>query len=305
MWMKLINWFGPFLFCTLILLSGFSSPVHATDIYVLTSDSSKTTQQITADIQKKIPSIKLITDISTNTKNKDAVYITIGPSALQARLLQSQIDGVTISVFTSSQVYHSILETIPASHKKDVTAIYADPSPLNQLRLITLLYKKPTNVAVILSDKTIFLEKNLFNAANQTNTNLTIEKFSDGETINRVLNSISTVPVILATPDNNVFSQENIRNILLTSYRRNQAVIGFSPSLVKAGALATTYSDIDDVNTQLAEIITSYISTEKLPAPQFPSYFKTVVNENVAHSMDMIVSDDVLLFSHQPRRKQP
>lgn len=304
---ELTRWLSPFFVRTLILalflLSGFLSPICAKEVYIVASDSSTKTQQITADIQKRIPSAQLITSASGSTKSSKAIYLTIGPAALRTTLAQNQLDRMIVSVFTSSQVYQSILESVPTTQKKMVTAIYADPSPINQFRLITLLYKKPTHVAAMLSSKTNYLEKIILNAANKTGTNLTIEKLSDGENINQVLNKIATVPAILAAPDNNVFSQDNMRNILLTSYRRNQSVIGFSPSFVNAGALATTYSDIEDINVQLEELIMSLTSTEKFPEPQFPIYFKTVVNLNVARSLNMVIGDEVLKFSHQPERK--
>lgn len=288
-----------FLF-TLILLSGFPLSVHAKAIYVVTSDSSAITKKITADLQKKIPSAQVISASSIPPESKDSIYIVIGPAALRAAVTQSNMDGVILSAFTSSHAYQSALEKIPASRKRMVTAIYADPSPLHQFRLINLLYKKPIKVAVVLRDNTSYLEKIIRNAAQQTRTNLIIEELIEAKNINDVLNDIGKVQVILATPNNEVFSQDNIRNILLTSYRRNQVVIGFSPAFVKAGALATTYSDIDDINTQLAELTNSFINSVQIPEPQFPKYFKTIVNENVAHSMDMIVGKEVVQFSNRP-----
>jgi hypothetical protein len=55
-----------------------------------------------------------------------------------------------------------------------------------------------------------------------------------------------------------VYNAENFRNILLSTYRHKQGVIGFSSDMVKAGALATTYSEIEDINAQVAEMAAGF-----------------------------------------------
>ena len=128
----------------------------------------------------------------------------------------------------------------------------------------------------------MYLEPILQTAAEQLKTPLTVEKFNDGDNINRVLARIANVPVILAMPDGTVYNAENIKNILVTAYRRSQPVVGFSAPLVKAGALASTYSDIEDIDAQAEEILSEFETSGKLPEPQFPKYFSATVNDDVA-----------------------
>jgi len=292
-----------FRFITLLLTAlfcGLPCIAYSYDLQIVAIDNTDTTKHIIEDLRKRIPSAQLLTDPSKYPKNKNSIYLTIGPAALRAMLAQGFVDGVIISSFTSSQVVHSILEAAPESHKTAITAIYAEPSPVIQMRLISMLYKKTPNVAVILSSKTAYLESIYQNAATQTHTELTIEKLVDGDNLNHVLNRLSDVLVILAIPDSNVFNQDSFRNILITSYRRNQSVIGFSTSFVKAGALASSYSSIEDIDAQVDELITTFTSTGKLPDPQFPKYFSTLINEDVARSLNIVVSDSVKKFSRKP-----
>ena len=114
-----------------------------------------------------------------------------------------------------------------------------------------------------------------------------IEELAPGDDINRVLNRIAPNEVLLAMPDSGVYNAENIRNILLSTYRHKQGVIGFSADMVKAGALASTYSDIEDINAQVAEMAAAFVATGELAPPQFPRYFSTIVNEGVARSLDI------------------
>jgi ABC-type uncharacterized transport system substrate-binding protein len=181
-----------------------------------------------------------------------------------------------------------------------VTAIYAEPSPFDQLRLVSSLYKRRVNVAVLVSDKNEHLLPALRLAASLANVDLTIEFVSREDNLNRILNRVSDSPVLLAIPDHAIYNPENIRTILLTSYRHNQSVVGFSTAFVKAGAVASTYSEIDDVITQLDEMIRQFETSGRLPPPQFPKYFNVSVNDNVARSLNLIVDDGTRKLTRKP-----
>ena len=92
--------------------------------------------------------------------------------------------------------------------------------------------------------------------------------------------------------------------ILVSTYRRNQAVVGFSAAMVRAGALATTYSSVDEIAEQLAEILDAYLATGRLRNPQFPRYWRTTINESVARSLDIVVDETTKRLSHSPASSQ-
>lgn len=276
------------------------------EIQIVTTDESDTTKKVVEDFRKRFPSAQLLSDLTKRRqKKKNTLYITIGPTALRTLLSQGPADGVIVSTYTSSQAYRSIVDSMAPTRPAAITAVYADPAPVVQLRLISMLYKKPVGVAVILSSKTAYLEPILQRAASQTRTELTIENYASGENLNRALNRLADIPTILATPDSTVYNSENIRNILVTTYRRNQPVIGFSAALVKAGALASTYSDIEDINAHVDELISDFEASGKVAEPQFPKYFSVIVNEDVARSLNIVVDDSVKNFSRKPVVRQP
>jgi ABC-type uncharacterized transport system substrate-binding protein len=280
--------------------NGRESPGH--NIQIVAIDESEATRHIVADLRQHIPDANLVADPSKyRRKNDNPIFIAIGPAALRS-LLEQNIEGQIISMYTSSQAYMSILENAP-DHTAAITAVYAEPSPAVQMHLISLLYKRKTGVAVILSSRTAYLEPILQAAAAKENTELTIEKLATGESINRMLNRVGEVSAILAMPDSTIFDAENIRNILISCYRRNQSVIGFSASLVKAGALASSYSDIEDIDAQLYELIAEFEASGRLPAPQFPKYFEVIINDEVARSLNIVVDESVRKFSRKAPTK--
>lgn len=280
-----------------------SSDLKKNDFRIVTVDDSEVTKRIVDGLQKKFPGAPIFTNPNRRLlKKREGIYIAVGPSALRALLAQN-LDGVIVSVFTSGQAYKAILDSMPESRFNAVTAIYAEPAPSDQLRLISLLYKKKVNVAVFVSEKTAYLQPILRQASFQTSMPLAIEHVS-ADNLNRALNRIGDLPVLLATPDSTIYNGENLRNILVTTYRHHQAVVGFSTALVKAGALASAYSGIDDIIAQVGELLNDFQATGRLPDPQFPKYFSVVINDDVARSLNLVIDDEARNFSRKPDARE-
>jgi ABC-type uncharacterized transport system substrate-binding protein len=265
---------------------------------IVTGDDSSVTRRITDDLYKRL--VPVFGGFRTELAQKRRmVYVTIGPVALR-NVMSRKCDCVVIAAFTSSQVWRSVTADLPAPRLMAMTAIYAEPAPADQLRLISLLYKRPVRVAAIVSHETGFLKPVLDAAAA-----VEVEDYSDGDDINFALNRVGQAQVLLAMPDRTVYSAENFRNILLSTYRHNQAVIGFSADMVRAGALATTYSNIEHINAQVADMATDFVNTGELAPPQFPRYFRTAINEGLARSLQVSVTEEAKKFGREPQAKRP
>ena len=258
---------------------------------IVTADDSGVTRRIADDLYKQL--VPIFSGFRTElAQHRRMVLVAIGPVALR-NVAARKCDCVVIAAYTSSQVWRTVTTSLPPSRVLAMTAIYAEPAPADQLRLIDLLYKRPVRVAAIVSSNTGFLKPTLQGIAE-------IEHYDPSEDINVVLNRIGKSEVLLAMPDRSVYNTENVRNILLSTYRHNQAVIGFSADMVMAGALATTYSDIEHINAQVADVATEFVATGELAPPQFPRYFSTVINEGVARSLEVAVDDAARKFGRRP-----
>ena len=278
--------------------SAGSAEIQGFRFQIITGDDSSVTRRIAEDLYKRL--VPIFGSFRTELAQKRRmVYVTIGPVALRNTVTR-KCDCVVIAAFTSSQVWRAVTGDLPESRLMDMTAIYAEPAPADQLRLISLLYKRPVRVAAIVSRETGFLKPLLYGS-----TPVEIEDYSVGEDINYALNRVGQAQVLLAMPDRTVYSAENFRNILLSTYRHNQSVIGFSADMVRAGALATTYSNIEHINAHVADIAHDFVLTDELGAPQFPRYFRTAINEGVARSLQVTVSDEARKFGREPIVRRP
>lgn len=258
---------------------------------IITADDSSVTRRIADDLYKQLAPI--FSGFRTElAQHRRMVLVAVGPVALR-NVAARKCDCVVIAAYTSSQVWRTVTTSLQPSRVLSMTAIYAEPSPADQLRLIDLLYKRPVRVAAIVSSNTGFLKPTLQGIAE-------IQHYDPSEDINVVLNRIGKTEVLLAMPDRSVYNTENVRNILLSTYRHNQAVIGFSADMVMAGALATTYSNIEHINAQVADVAAEFVNTGELAPPQFPRYFSTVINEGVARSLEVAVDDAARNFGRRP-----
>jgi ABC-type uncharacterized transport system substrate-binding protein len=253
--------------------------------HIVTGDDSAQSRRIADDLSQRLT--PLAASFRTElAQSRRLVYIAIGPAALRDAASRTD-DSVVISAFTSSQVVEAVARDARKSGRHaSITAVYAEPAPADQLRLIDLLYRRPVRVAAIVGAEPVNLQP-LLQAAPRA---VVVEAMAPGEDINRVLNRIAPADVLLAMPDSGVYNTDTIRNILLSTYRHKQGVIGFSADMVKAGALATTYSDIEDIDAQVVEMANAFAATGELPQAQFPRYFHTIINDGVARSLDLEVT---------------
>ena len=255
---------------------------------IVTGDDSSLTVRIAEDLYKRlVPTFAAFrTELA---QRRRLVLVAIGPAALRAAAAR-RCDCVVIAAFTSSQVWRSLVDAAPPARAKAMTAVYAEPAPADQVRLAALLYRRPVRVAAILGPDTAFLLPALAGQAD-------VLQASPEDNMGDILARVGRSEVLLALPDGAIYNPENIRNILLSTYRRKQGVIGFSSDMVKVGALATTYSEVEDINAQVAEMAAAFVATGALPAPQFPRYFRTAINEGVARSLDIAVTNEARGFA--------
>jgi ABC-type uncharacterized transport system substrate-binding protein len=124
------------------------------------------------------------------------------------------------------------------------------------------------------------------------------------QSLNDALESIlSESEVLFVLADPVVYNAGTIRNILLTSYRKQVPLIGISQAYVKAGALCAIYSTPDQIAAQAAEVVRHYSESGKLPPAQYPKEFEVSVNTQVARSLDISVKNAAQL--HEELRRIP
>ena len=121
--------------------------------------------------------------------------------------------------------------------------------------------------------------------------------YLEADLIPKLNEALATSDALLAVPDPLIFSRETAQPILLTSYRQQKPLFGYSQSYVRAGALAAVYSSSKQIAKQAAEIaLASQKDANLLPPPQAPKYFSIIVNYQVARSLNLVLKSDEEIY---------
>lgn len=81
---------------------------------------------------------------------------------------------------------------------------------------------------------------------------------------------------------------------MITAYRYQDPMIGFSQAYVKAGALAAVYTTPEQTGKQVGEIAMRALGGKVvlLSPPKYPKHFSVSVNYQVARSLDISIGDE-------------
>jgi ABC-type uncharacterized transport system substrate-binding protein len=117
--------------------------------------------------------------------------------------------------------------------------------------------------------------------------------YHEADLIPKLKEALDTSDALMAVPDPLIYNRETAQPMLLTSYRHQKPIFGYSQSYVRAGALAAVYSTSKHMAKQAAEIaLKSQQSLNLLPPPQAPKYFSILVNYQVARSLNIALKSE-------------
>ena len=235
------------------------------------------------------------TEKLTVAENSELV-IALGVTALEAASRLKHTTPV-LGVFTPLPAFNEVL----AKSRRELgnfSAIVLDQPYWRQLSLIRAILPDAKKVGILfgsVSSQYIELikeegEQRAFSIVDESVT-------QEADLIPKLKILLESTDALLAIPDRLVYNRETAESILLTSYRHQKPMFGYSQSYVRAGALASVYSSGKQVAMQAVEIaVKSQLAPSLLPPPQVPEYFSISVNNQVAHSLNIPLLDEAMLY---------
>lgn len=187
---------------------------------------------------------------------------------------------------------------------RQLSAVYLDQPLARQMELIRLALPDRSRIGVVLGPESQDALNALQLAAKEARFGLAVEKISAAEELLPALQRVlADSDVLLALPDPLVFNKGTVQSLLLTTYRYQDPVIGFSQAYVKAGALAAVYSTPEQAGRQAGEMLQQVLAGKSwvLPPPEYPKYFSVSLNYQVARSLAINVSDEMALYQQLKR----
>jgi putative tryptophan/tyrosine transport system substrate-binding protein len=220
------------------------------------------------------------------------LVIALGVKALGASSKLSYSTPV-LGVFTPLPTYNNLL----ASSRRvlgNFSAIVLDQPNARRLLLIKTILPNLKSVGALLGPTSMQDVDNLKEMGEKIDLNINQENvYQESELIPKLSTLLESSDALIALPDPFVYSRETAQSILLTSYRHQKPVFGYSLSYVQAGALAAVYTNTKQLAKQAAEIaIQSQQAIGGLPPPQAPKYFSVVLNRQVGRSLKIQLTDE-------------
>ena len=274
---------------------------HATNILIIKSSSESYYNQVINQIKQRLDdyctshetacnNIEVQSYTSNESKSVYQQYdlvITLGLKArhyadrylAQAKTINAMIPRLSMTGEGTS---------IPTDQKY---TIILDQPFVRSLYLIRKIIHPANRVGLLLSAQNQGDLAALSKEAEISGLTLVTEFIEQENDIGRKLSQLlDNIDVLLALPDMMIYNRNTVSQILLSSYRKNIPVIGYSAAYVKAGALAAVYSSPEDIGNDIGLIVTQYLEQKKLPSgSSFPRFFSVSVNKKVGASLGIQV----------------
>jgi ABC-type uncharacterized transport system substrate-binding protein len=221
------------------------------------------------------------------------LIVTAGSQALR-NVLASGGTTPVIATLLPRQSYEQIIAEVPPGRTR-LTAITLDQPASRQASFLRQLLPAQKRVGILIGEETADNIPALRRQLSAAGLSLDSESASDnaGGLLGALNALLPRVNVLLALPDSSIYKRDNIKAILVTTYRHQRPVVAYSAAFVKAGALAALYTTPTQIAGQTAELI---LGTAPLPAGAIsPSMFAISINQNVAQALGLGVPDEITI----------
>ncbi|MET1077311.1 MAG: ABC transporter substrate-binding protein [Pseudomonas sp.] len=259
-----------------VLLSGEDSPAaRAFSLALAQQRPQDQVQFVSLDQLKRAPSLE-----------PDTRLVLFGENALAWRLALPQAPP-TLVLRVSRVQAQSHLGTV---RPNGLSLLWSDPPPARQLQLAHLLVPQATRIGVLHDEHSRFLLDELRQAAKPMGLTIVAQSWPDTRDTRPLLALLKQSDLLLGLDDTDLFNPQTVKSLLLTSYAQERALLGPSAAFVKAGSLASSYSDQADWLTTLDRLLDQ--DPRHWPAELYPSHFKVLGNRQVARALGIRLDTD-------------
>ncbi len=170
-----------------------------------------------------------------------------------------------------------------SAQPSQLSLLWSDPPLGRQLQLIRRMLPQARRVGVLFNPHSEFLLKELRLTAQSLNLQIVSQRW-DNTHDNRPLQAVlKNSDVLLGLDDPDLYNPKTAKNLLLSSYSQQVALVGPNVAFVRAGSLVSTYSDQSDWLAVLDQLLDQ--PPGNWPRTLYPKRFKVSSNAQVARSL--------------------
>ncbi|SDZ37319.1 ABC transporter substrate binding protein [Pseudomonas sp. NFIX28] len=212
--------------------------------------------------------------------------ILLDPASLEWR--QQDAHGPATLVLRIGRI--QARQRLGAAASSRLSLLWSDPPLDRQLQLIRKVLPQARRIGVLYGADSAFLLRELHQAAHPLGLEIVAERWDDTNDSRPLQNLLKSSDVLLGLDDPRLYNPKTAKNLLLSSYARQLALIGPNAGFVKAGSLASTYSDQEDWLQVLDDLLDQ--PTTHWPRALYPRLFKVLSNPQVARSLGVEPIDE-------------
>ncbi len=230
------------------------------------------------------------------------LIVAVGLQATRA-VVETKTTAPILSILIRKHAYEELREQFVEEFESSmkISAIYIDQPFGRQLALIESMMQNTdevNSIGVLVGPNSIRSQQNLEKSVIRTNNILNVIRVNNRDYAIAALDVLlEDVNVILALPDSTIYNSRTARGLLLSAYRKQVPIVGFSRTYVNNGALAAVYSSPKQIAAQTAQVIKWIIQTDNLvlPPETYPDTFSVAVNYQVARSLGLDIESEAVL----------
>ena len=263
-------------------LSGLSA--NAADILLTGAEDTPGVQSFVQALRELRPGdhvrFQPLADLPTPDKlSADLRLILLDLPSLDWRLQDDRGPATLVLRISRLQARQHLGENLPPY----LSLLWSDPPLERQLRLTQILLPQVKRIGVLYDNHSEFLLKELRRAAHPLGFEVVSQRWDNTHDSRPLQELLNKSDVLLGLDDPDLYNPKTAKNLLLSSYSRQLALIGPNAGFVRAGSLASTYSDQSDWLAVLDDLLDQPPST--WPRTHYPPRFKVSSNPQVARSL--------------------
>lgn len=237
--------------------------------------------------------------------NDDTRLLLLGPEALAWRLRQhrapptlalllNRVDGQRLLPGANGHGGHGV---------GGLCVLWSDPPAARQLRLARLILPGIQRIGVLYGKDSEFLLDELRREARSQGLELFVASSSGNDDPRPLQFLLGNSDLLLGIDDKQLYNSQSIKSLLLGSYAKNRVLLGPTAAFVKAGSLASSYSDQEDWLDTLDELLGQ--APRHWPLSLYPGHFKVLGNRQVARSLGIDLASDADLGRRLAEGEEP
>ncbi|MGY2289725.1 ABC transporter substrate-binding protein [Pseudomonas sp. SDO528_S397] len=277
--------------CLLLALALCSLPVQAADILLTAAEDGPGVQAFAQALSKQRPddSVKFtpLQELPTPAHLPATTrLILLDLPGLDWRLQDVQGPPTLVLRISRLQARQRLGDTVPAK----ISLLWSDPPPDRQLRLISNILPQARRIGVLYGLDSEFLLSELRKDAAPLGLEIVSQRWDNINDSRALQTLFKNSDVLLGLDDPQLYNPKTVKNLLLSSYAQQLPLVGPNAGFVRAGSLASTYSDQTDWLNVLDRLLDHSPST--WPRSLYPQHFKVAGNPQVARSLGIEQVDE-------------